>query len=78
MVLNQKGDVIEREVYGLFTMLSDCGGFNDGLNLLVCFVLLSYNSSWFSVDLNASLFRVTDPKNKVKHFRAYEESHVAD
>ena len=46
----QLGDVqrtSERRVYALITLMSDFGGFTDGLNLLPAFLMAAYNSKMY-------------------------------
>ena len=59
LVLDRKGEVIQRYVYEFFDMLADIGGFNDGLGMILGFALFTFNSNRFTMSLNAELFRVS-------------------
>ena len=57
VALEPRGELIEREVYEFFEMLGDIGGFNDGLQLVLGYIMLLYNSRWYKIKLNLSVFR---------------------
>ena len=56
-VLDSRGEQVEREVYEFFEMLGDVGGFNDGLQMVLGYMMLIYNSRWYFIKLNLSVFR---------------------
>ena len=58
--LGQKGEYIERQVYSIWDLLGDCGGFRDGILIVLGSLFTPLNSQMFSRDLHKSLFRVTD------------------
>ena len=61
IILDPKSELVQRSVYEFFQMLADIGGFNDGLQILLSFIMLAYNSRWFFIRLSVSLFRIGKP-----------------
>ena len=59
-VLDPKSEVVERKVYEFFQMLADIGGFTDGLELCVGYLILLYNSRSYFITLSNSLLRVSN------------------
>ena len=47
----------KREVYTFLNMLGDIGGLYDGLLILTCFLLTSYNASMFELEASKTLFK---------------------
>ena len=60
-ILDPKSELVQRSVYEFFQMLADIGGFNDGLQILLSYIMLAYNSRWFFIRLSVSLFRIGKP-----------------
>ena len=58
LMLDAKGEKIERRVYSIWDLLADIGGFKDGLIMVFGGIFVMFDSKWFFIDLNKSLFRV--------------------
>ena len=58
LILDAKGEKIERRVYSIWDLLADIGGFKDGLVMVLGGIFVMSDSKWFFIDLNKSLFRV--------------------
>ena len=46
--LDQKGEKIERQVYSIWDLLADCGGFRDGIMIVVGSICIAFDSEMFS------------------------------
>ena len=64
LLLDQKGESIERKVYSIWDLLADIGGFKDGLIMVFGGVFVTLDSNWFSIDLNKVVFRVAQTNKK--------------
>ena len=62
ILMSQNKKVEKRKAYTLFTLLSDIGGFNDGLYMMISIPLSFYSSAMYSRHI-ANLFTVR-PKQK--------------
>ena len=58
ILLDAKGEKIERKVYSIWDLLADIGGFKDGLIMVFGGFFIMFNEKWFNIDLNKSLLRV--------------------
>ena len=58
-VLDPKSEVVERKVYEFFQMLADIGGFTDGLELCLSFLIFAYNARMYFIRLSRSLLRLS-------------------
>ena len=58
-VLDHKSEVVERKVYEFFQMLADIGGFADGLELCLSFLIFAYNARMYFIRLSRSLIRLS-------------------
>ena len=45
-------------------MLGDIGGFNDGLQMCLGYILLIYNGRWYFIKLNLTLFKISLTSNQ--------------
>lgn len=57
ILMSQNKKVEKRKAYTLFTLLSDIGGFNDGLYMMISIPLSFYSSAMYSRHI-ANLFAV--------------------
>ena len=64
LILHPRGEVIQRSIYEFFQMLGDIGGFNDGLQMCLGYIVLMYNSRRYFMKLNLSVFRISPNANR--------------
>ena len=72
--LAKRGDVIDRKFYSVYKMIRDIGGFRGALILIHEWLIIAYNSKWFSIDLKASLFKV-DKRSRTKRKKTQSRTH---